>query len=319
MMTGAYSLDGKKVYVAGHTGMVGSALRRRLASESCTVVTATRAEVDLRNQAAVFDWMRRVRPQCVIVAAATVGGILANSTRPAEFLYDNLAIGGNLIEAARVAGVEKLLYLGSTCIYPRLAPQPIAEESLLTGPLEPTNEWYGIAKIAGLKLCAAYRRQYGCDFIAAQPTNLYGPGDNFNLTSAHVIPALMAKIHAAKASDAPAVELWGTGTPLREFLHVDDLADALVFLLTRYSDEMHINIGSGDETSIGDLARTLAEVIGFNGALRYDRGKPDGTPRKLVDSTRLRSMGWRASTPLRDGLASTYAWYLRHVGGDIRA
>jgi GDP-L-fucose synthase len=283
------------------------------------VVTATRAEVDLRHQAAVFDWMRRVRPQCVIVAAATVGGILANSTRPAEFLYDNLSIGSNLIEAARVAGVEKLLYLGSTCIYPRLAPQPIAEESLLTGPLEPTNEWYGIAKIAGLKLCAAYRRQYGCDFIAAQPTNLYGPGDNFNLTSAHVIPALMAKIHAAKASNAPVVELWGTGTPLREFLHVDDLADALVFLVTRYSDETHINIGSGEEISIGGLASTLAEVIGFNGALRHDRDKPDGTPRKLVDSTRLRSMGWRASTSLRDGLARTYDWYLRHLGVDIRA
>lgn len=318
-MTGAYSLAGKKVYVAGHTGMVGSALLRRLARESCTVVTAIRAEVDLRNQAAVFGWMRRVRPQCVIVAAATVGGILANSTRPAEFLYDNLAIASNLIEAARAAGVEKLLYLGSTCIYPRLAPQPIAEESLLTGALEPTNEWYGIAKIAGLKLCAGYRRQYGCDFIAAQPTNLYGPGDNFNLTSAHVIPALMAKIHAAKASNAPAVELWGTGTPLREFLHVDDLADALVFLMNRYSDEMHINVGSGQEISIGDLASTLAEVIGFSGALRYDRGKPDGTPRKLVDSTRLQSMGWRASTSLRDGLARTYAWYLRHLGVDVRA
>ncbi|MBM3620840.1 MAG: GDP-L-fucose synthase [Alphaproteobacteria bacterium] len=311
-------MAGKKVYVAGHAGMVGSALSRRLAGESCAVVTATRAEVDLRDQAAVLDWMRRVRPNCVIVAAATVGGILANSTRPAEFLYDNLAIAGNLIEAARIAEVEKLLYLGSTCVYPRLAPQPIAEESLLTGPLEPTNEWYAIAKIAGLKLCAAYRRQYGCDFIAAQPTNLYGPGDNFNLASAHVIPALMARIHAAKLADAPAVELWGTGTPLREFLHVDDLADALVFLLRRYSDEMHINIGSGEEISIGDLAATLTAVIGFGGALRYDRSKPDGTPRKLVDSSRLRSMGWRASTSLRDGLASTYAWYLRHVGGDVR-
>ena len=317
-MTGTYSLAGKKVYVAGHAGMIGSALSRRLAGESCAVVTATRAEVDLRDQAAVLDWMRRVRPNCVIVAAATVGGILANSTRPAEFLYDNLAIAGNLIEAARIAEVEKLLYLGSTCVYPRLAPQPIAEESLLTGPLEPTNEWYAIAKIAGLKLCAAYRRQYGCDFIAAQPTNLYGPGDNFNLASAHVIPALMARIHAAKLADAPAVELWGTGTPLREFLHVDDLADALVFLLRRYSDEMHINIGSGEEISIGDLAATLTAVIGFGGALRYDRSKPDGTPRKLVDSSRLRSMGWRASTSLRDGLASTYAWYLRHVGGDVR-
>lgn len=318
-MTGAYSLAGKKVYVAGHTGMVGSALLRRLAAESCTVVTAGRAEVDLRNQAAVFEWMGRVRPQCVIVAAATVGGILANSTRPAEFLYDNIAIGSNLIEAARVTGVEKLLYLGSTCIYPRLAPQPIAEESLLTGPLEPTNEWYGIAKIAGLKLCAAYRRQYGCDFIAAQPTNLYGPGDNFNLASAHVIPALMAKIHAAKIGNAPAVELWGTGAPLREFLHVDDLADALVFLVNRYSDEMHINVGSGEEISIGDLASTLAEVIGFGGTLHRDRSKPDGTPRKLVDATRLQAMGWRASTSLRDGLARTYAWYLRHVDADVRA
>ncbi len=318
-MTGTYSLAGKTVYVAGHTGMVGGALLRRLARESCTVVTATRAEVDLRNQAAVFDWMQRARPDCVIVAAATVGGILANSTRPAEFLYDNLAMGANLIEAARLAKVEKLLYLGSTCIYPRLAPQPIVEESLLTGPLEPTNEWYAIAKIASLKLCAAYRRQYGCDFIAAQPTNLYGPGDNFNLTTSHVIPALMAKIHAARMSQAPSVELWGTGTPLREFLHVDDLADALVFLVNHYSDELHLNIGTGEEISIGDLASTLAEVIGYRGTFRYDRSKPDGTPRKLVDVTRLQSMGWRASTALRDGLASTYAWYLQHVGADIRA
>lgn len=318
-MTGAYSLAGKTVYVAGHTGMAGGALLRRLMRESCTVVTATRAEIDLRDQTAVFDWVRRARPDCMIVAAATVGGILANSTRPAEFLYDNLAMGANLIEAARLAGVEKLLYLGSTCIYPRMAPQPIVEESLLTGPLEPTNEWYAIAKIASLKLCAAYRRQYGCDFIAAQPTNLYGPGDNFNLANSHVIPALIAKIHAAKVNHAPSVELWGTGTPLREFLHVDDLADALVFLVTHYSDELHINIGTGEEISIGDLASTLAEVIGFTGSFRYDRSKPDGTPRKLVDVTRLQSMGWRASTSLRDGLASTYAWYLQHVGTDIRA
>ncbi|MBV9834320.1 MAG: GDP-L-fucose synthase [Alphaproteobacteria bacterium] len=318
-MTARYALAGKTVYVAGHTGMVGGALLRRLAREACTVVTAPRSEVDLRDQAAVFDWMRRARPDCVIVAAATVGGILANSTRPADFLYDNLAMGANLIEAARRAGVEKLLYLGSTCIYPRLAPQPIVEEALLTGPLEPTNEWYAIAKIASLKLCAAYRRQYGCDFIAAQPTNLYGPGDNFNLESAHVIPALMAKIHAAKVTNAPAVELWGTGTPLREFLHVDDLADALVFLVQHYSDELHINIGTGEEISIGDLASTLAEVIGFGGVFRYDRGKPDGTPRKLADVARLQAMGWRASSSLRDGLARTYAWYLQNVGVAVRA
>ena len=318
-MTARYALAGKTVYVAGHTGMVGGALLRRLAREACTVVTAPRSEVDLRDQAAVFDWMRRARPDCVIVAAATVGGILANSTRPADFLYDNLAMGANLIEAARRAGVEKLLYLGSTCIYPRLAPQPIVEEALLTGPLEPTNEWYAIAKIASLKLCAAYRRQYGCDFIAAQPTNLYGPGDNFNLESAHVIPALMAKIHAAKVTNAPAVELWGTGTPLREFLHVDDLADALVFLVQHYSDELHINIGTGEEISIGDLASTLAEVIGFGGVFRYDRGKPDGTPRKLADVAKLQAMGWRASSSLRDGLARTYAWYLQNVGVAVRA
>jgi GDP-L-fucose synthase len=318
-MTSAYSLAGKKVYVAGHAGMVGSALVRRLAGERCTVVTATRGEVDLRDQAAVFEWMRRVRPDCVVVAAATVGGILANSTRPAEFLYDNLAMGANLIEAARLAAVEKLLYLGSTCIYPRMAPQPMPEESLLTGPLEPTNEWYAIAKIASLKLCAAYRRQYGCDFIAAQPTNLYGPGDNFNLANSHVIPALMAKIHHAKTTNAPAVELWGTGSPLREFLHVADLADALVFLLNHYSDEMHINIGTGEEITIADLASTIAEVIGFSGTFRYDRGKPDGTPRKLVDVSKLQSLGWRASTSLRDGLATTYRWYLEHIEAGVRA
>jgi len=318
-MTTAYSLAGKKVYVAGHAGMVGGALVRRLARERCTVVTATRGEVDLRDQAAVFEWLGRVRPHCVVVAAATVGGILANSTRPAEFLYDNLAMGANLIEAARLASVEKLLYLGSTCIYPRLAPQPMPEEALLTGPLEPTNEWYAIAKIASLKLCAAYRRQYGCDFIAAQPTNLYGPGDNFNLAASHVIPALIAKIHHAKVTNAPAVELWGTGTPLREFLHVDDLADALVFLLNHYSDELHINVGTGEEISIGDLASTIADVIGFRGTFRYDRGKPDGTPRKLVDVSKLQSLGWRASTSLRDGLAGTYRWYLEHVGVDLRA
>ncbi|CAK0766538.1 GDP-L-fucose synthase [uncultured Gammaproteobacteria bacterium] len=266
--------------------------------------------MDLTRQAAVEAWITANRPEVVVVAAARVGGILANSTYPAEFIRDNLMIEANLIDAAWRNGVAKLLFLGSSCIYPKLAPQPMAEEALLTGPLEPTNEWYAVAKIAGIKLCQAYRRQYGCDFISAQPTNLYGPGDNFDLNASHVIPALIRKLHDAKLAGAAAVEIWGTGTPLREFLHVDDLADALVFLLQHYSDAPHLNVGSGAEISIRELAQRIAEVVGFSGKFTFDASKPDGSPRKLVDVRRLRDLGWSASITLRQGLVSTYDWFV---------
>ena len=272
-----------------------------------------RDTADLRRQAEVEDWMAEKRPEAVFVAAATVGGILANDSRPGEFLYDNLVIETNIIESARKLGVAKLLLLGSTCIYPRLAPQPMPEESLLTGPLEPTNQWYAIAKIAGIKLCDAYRRQYGCDFISAQPTNLYGPCDNFDLASSHVLPALMRKIHGAKQNDAATVEIWGSGTPRREFLYVDDLADALVFLMARYSREGQINVGTGKEVTIAGLAERIAETVGYIGRFAYDSGKPDGTPRKLADVSRLKALGWTARTDLAAGLALTYQWFLDHV------
>ncbi|WP_422003179.1 GDP-L-fucose synthase [Reyranella sp.] len=310
-----YPLAGKRIYVAGHLGMVGSAVVRRLQGEDCEVLTADRREVDLRNQEQVQRWMRMSRPDAVVVAAARVGGIFANDTRPAEFLYDNLMIEANIIEASRDVGVEKLLFLGSSCIYPRLASQPMPEEALLTGPLEPTNEWYAVAKIAGIKLCAAYRRQYGCDFISAQPTNLYGPGDNFDLLSSHVIPALIAKVHHAKSTGAPSVELWGTGKPKREFMHVDDLADALIFLLQRYSAEGHVNVGTGEEVSIGELANLVRDVVGFRGHFHHVTDKPDGMPRKLLDVSRLNHLGWRSSISLRDGLESAYRWYAEHGKG----
>ncbi|MGH7341901.1 MAG: GDP-L-fucose synthase family protein, partial [Candidatus Rokuibacteriota bacterium] len=255
-----YTLKGKRVWVAGHRGMAGSATVRRLASEDCELLTASRDEVDLRRQEAVEAWMAKTRPQAVFVAAATVGGILANSTRPAEFLYDNLAIETNIIHAAWKVGVEKLLLLGSSCIYPRLAPQPMTEDALLTGPLEPTNEWYAVAKIAGIKLCQAYRRQYGCDFIAAMPTNLYGPGDNYDPQSSHVAAAMQVKVHRAKQTGAPSIEIWGSGTPRREFLYVDDLGDALVFLMKRYSAEPHINVGTGSDITVRELAELVAKV-----------------------------------------------------------
>ena len=305
-----YDLRGKKVWVAGHGGMVGSALMRRLAVEECELLVAGREQVDLTRQAEVEDWMAAARPQAVIVAAAKVGGILANDTYPAEFLYENLAIETNIIYTARSTGVEKLLFLGSSCIYPRLAPQPMSETALLTGPLEPTNEWYAVAKIAGIKLCQAHRRQYGCDFIAAMPTNLYGPGDNFDLQSSHVLPALLRKMHEAKVGGAEDVEIWGTGAPRREFLHVDDLADALVHLLKVYSDETAVNVGTGADVAIKELAEIVAEVVGFRGGLRFDTDKPDGMLRKLLDVTLLRELGWSATTTLRDGLVSTYRWYL---------
>jgi len=308
-----FPLAKRRVFVAGHGGMVGSALTRRLAGIGCEVLTAGRGEVDLRRQEATDTWLRAQRPDAVFVAAATVGGILANDTRPAEFLYDNLMIAANLIEASRRVGVKKLLFLGSSCIYPRLAPQPMREEALLTGPLEPTNQWYAVAKIAGLKLCAAYRRQYGADFISAQPTNLYGPGDTYDLQASHVVPALMAKTHHAKVTGAGQVEIWGTGTPKREFLHVDDLADALVFLMERYSDELQINVGWGEDVSIRELAELIAEVVGYTGGFRYAAEKPDGTPRKLLDVSRLSAMGWGPRIALRDGLADAYRWFVDNV------
>ncbi|HEX8166646.1 MAG TPA: GDP-L-fucose synthase [Beijerinckiaceae bacterium] len=308
----SYRLDGKRVWVAGHRGMVGAAVVRRMASEPCEVLTATRGEVDLRRQADVEAWMKRARPQAVVMAAATVGGILANDTRPADFLYDNLAIQTNVIHAAKLAGVEKLLFLGSSCIYPRLAEQPIREEALLTGPLEPTNEWYAVAKIAGIKMCQAYRRQYGCDFISAMPTNLYGPHDNYDLVSSHVAAALLVKAHRAKLEGRSELEVWGTGTPRREFMYVDDLADALVFLLKTYSAEEHVNVGVASDVSIRELAETIMRVVGLDAELRFDRSKPDGTPRKLMDSSRLFAMGWTPKTSLEDGFRQAYAWYLAH-------
>jgi len=307
-----YSLAGKRVWVAGHRGMVGAAVARRLQTEDCEILTVPRENVDLRRQQAVEDWLDARRPQVIVLAAATVGGILANSTRPAEFIHDNLAIESNIIHGAWRAGVEKLLFLGSACIYPKHAEQPMNEEALLTGPLEPTNEWYAVAKIAGIKLCQAYRRQYGCDFISAQPNNLYGPGDNFDLTSSHVIPALMAKAHYAKEDGERTMTVWGTGSPLREFLYVEDLADALVYLLKHYSGPIAMNIGSGQEVSIRRLAETIVDVVGFRGTLEFDESRPVGAPRKLLDDSRIRSLGWRSETSLADGLAMTYRWFLDH-------
>ena len=308
-----FSLAGRRVYVAGHRGMVGSAVVRRLAREGCEVLTATREQANLTIQVDVQRWMATNRPDVVVVAAAKVGGILANSTQPASFLYENLMIEANLIEAAREQGVAKLLFLGSSCIYPKLAPQPIPEDALLTGPLEPTNEWYAIAKIAGIKLAQAYRRQYGCDYISAMPTNLYGPGDNYDLATSHVMPALLAKVHAAKASGG-AVEVWGTGTPRREFLHADDCADACVFLLRHYSDEGHVNVGYGSDVSILELTRLVMEVVGYDGPIVHDTSKPDGTPRKLMDSTLLRGLGWRPLIELRAGIEDAYRHFLAEVG-----
>jgi GDP-L-fucose synthase len=306
----SYHLTGKRVYVAGHKGMVGAAIVRRLASDQYEVLTAERS-VDLREQAAVQDWFAAERPDAVVIAAAKVGGILANDTFPAQFLYDNLMIEANLIEAARQAGTGKLLFLGSSCIYPKLAPQPIPEEALLTGPLEPTNEWYAVAKIAGIKLCQAYRRQYGCDFISAMPTNLYGPGDNYDLKGSHVLPALIRKAHEAKQAGAAKIEIWGTGSPRREFLHVDDLADACVFLLKNYSDEQHVNVGVGEDLTILQLARLVCRVVGFEGEIVTDPTKPDGTPRKLLDVSRLSGLGWKARIGLEEGLAATYGQFLK--------
>ncbi len=304
-----YELRNKRIWVAGHRGLVGRALVRRLELEGCEVITVERAECDLKSSAAVLGWMTAQRPQSVFVAAARVGGIHANDTRPAEFLFDNLMIEANIIDAARICGVEKLMFLGSSCIYPRDTPQPMVEEALLTGPLEPTNQWYAVAKIAGVKLCQAYRRQYGCDFISAMPTNLYGPGDNFDLLSSHAVPALIAKAHRAKLEGADSIDVWGTGTPLREFMFVDDAADAMVFVMRHYSEEAPLNIGSGSEISTAELAELICRIVGFGGAIRQNPAKPDGTPRKLMDSSRLARLGWVARTSIEDGIERTYRWY----------
>jgi GDP-L-fucose synthase len=311
MIAPLYQIEGKRVFVAGHRGMVGSALVRRLADERCEILTVGREAGDLRRQNETEDWFAKERPQLVFLAAAKVGGILANRDHPAEFLYDNLMIETNVMEAARRTATEKLVFLGSSCIYPKLAPQPITEDALLTGPLEPTNEAYAIAKIAGIKMAAAYRTQYGSDFISAQPTNLYGPGDNYDLATSHVLPALLRKAHEAKAAAAAEMTVWGSGAPLREFLHVDDLADALVFLARHYSGTGIVNVGSGEEISIAALARLIAEIVGYHGRIAFDRSKPDGTPRKLLDVSRLAALGWRARIGLRDGVTRAYADFLR--------
>ncbi len=305
-----FDLTGKRVFVAGHRGMVGSAIIRRLTCEPCTVLTATRTELDLMDQRAVRNWFEHHRPDAVVLAAAKVGGILANQSYPADFLYNNLMIEVNVIEAAHRANVDKLLFLGSSCIYPKFSEQPIVEEALLTGSLEPTNEWYAIAKIAGIKLAQAYRRQHQRDFISAMPTNLYGPGDNYDLQGSHVLPALIRKAHDAKLANAAQFEIWGTGTPRREFLHVDDLADACVMLLQHYSEDSHINVGSGYDIAIHDLAQLVSDIIGFEGAIVCDTSKPDGTPRKLMASDKLRAMGWSPRISLAQGINSAYAEFL---------
>ena len=309
-MNPVFEIEGKRIWVAGHRGMVGSALFRLLSRLNCEVLTVPRSEVDLTDQAATRSWLLDRKPDAVIVAAARVGGIAANSASPVAFLYDNLMIEANIVEAAARAGVSKLLLLGSTCIYPRDAEQPIREEALLTGPLEKTNEWYAIAKIAGIKLCQAYREEQGRDFISAQPTNLYGPGDNYDLETSHVLPALIRKAHEAKVNNAESLTIWGSGTPLREFLHVDDLAEAVVFLLCNYSGPLPINVGSGEELSIAALARLVCETVGFNGSLTFDTTRPDGTPRKLTDLRRLRELGWNNARPLKVGLKQTYESFL---------
>jgi GDP-L-fucose synthase len=310
---GAFDLTGMRIFVAGHRGMVGSAIVRRLDGEACEVLTAPREELDLIDQRAVRDWFASHQPDAVFLAAARVGGILANESFPADFLYDNLMIEANIIEAAYRTGMAKLLFLGSSCIYPKFAPQPITEEALLTGPLEPTNEWYAIAKIAGIKLAQAYRRQHGCDFISAMPTNLYGPGDNYDLKGSHVLPALIRKAHEAKLAGENGIEIWGTGTPRREFLHVDDLADACAFLMKRYSGDEHVNVGFGDDVTILELAQMVMEVVGLDGEVRCDSSKPDGTPRKLMDSSKLRALGWSPKITLRDGIECAYRDFLAHL------
>jgi GDP-L-fucose synthase len=311
--------SGSTVFVAGHQGLVGSAIVRRLSGSGCRVLTATRHELDLRDQAAVNHWFSVQRPDYVYLAAGTVGGILANSTRPAEFIYDNMMIHGTVVHAAHVCRTKKLLYLGSSCIYPRECPQPIKEEYLLTGPLEPTNEAYAMAKIAGIKLCQAYRAQYGCNFISAMPTNLYGINDNFDLASSHVLPALIRRFHEARLRAERDVTIWGSGRPRREFLHVDDLADACVFLMEHYDGMEQINVGTGEDLSIRELAETVRDIVHPDAELVFDASKPDGTPRKLLDVSRLHRLGWRHRTSLREGVERTYAWFVEQLGGAASA
>jgi len=309
-----------RIFVAGHRGLVGSAIVRRLRAAGFTnLLTAGREHLDLRDQAAVSYWFRANRPDYVFLVAGTVGGIHANSTRPAEFLYDNLMIHGTVVESSRQYGVRKLLYLGSSCIYPRLAQQPITEDQLLTSPLEPTNEAYALAKIAGVKLCDAYREQYGCNFISAMPTNLYGPNDSFDLEGGHLLPALMRRFHEAKLAGLDEVEVWGTGSPMRELLHVDDLADACVLLMERYDEKGHINVGTGIDHRIEDIAAMVRDVVHPGATLRFDPSKPDGTPRKVLDVSRIHALGWRHTVELREGIESTYAWYLDHLDALERA
>jgi GDP-L-fucose synthase len=308
-----YDLRGKRIWVAGHRGMVGGAIVRHLIGEDCEIQTINRVEVDLRDQSAVERWVAANRPDAIVIAAAKVGGILANSSYPADFLYDNLMIAGNIVHAAHQADVDRMVFLGSSCIYPKFADQPIREESLLTGPLEETNQWYAVAKIAGIKLMQAYRAQHGRDYISAMPTNLYGPGDNFDLTSSHVLPALIRKAHEAKRSGAPTLTIWGTGTPRREFLHVDDCARACVHLLKEYSGAEHLNIGSGEDLTIKELVDIICDITGFEGEVVTDPSKPDGTPRKLLSIDRIKATGWTPRIGLRDGIAETYRWFLNNV------
>jgi GDP-L-fucose synthase len=307
-----FDLTGKRIFVAGHNGMAGSAIVRRLRQEPCEVLVAERRDVDLTRQEPTENYFRSIEPDVVVMAAGRVGGILANSTYPVEFLGDNLAMALNCIQASHRGGVQKLLFLGSTCIYPKFAKQPMSEDQMLTGELEPTNQWYAIAKIAGIKLCEAYHRQYGCDFVSVMPTNLYGQGDNYHPEHSHVVAALIRRFHEAKVADAPAVAIWGTGTPRREFLHVDDFADACVFILKNYSSPEFLNIGVGQDITIAEFAQIVADVIGYQGKIAYDASKPDGTPRKLVDVSRLSALGWKARIPLREGLARAYADFLAH-------
>ena len=307
-----YDLEGKRVWVAGHRGMVGSAISRRLEAEGCTQLIVDRGEVDLTRQNQVEEWMQANRPQAIFLAAAKVGGIHANSTYPADFIYDNLMIEANIIKAAFETGVEKLLFLGSSCIYPKMSAQPMRENVLLTGPLEPSNEWYAIAKIAGIKMCQAYRQQHGCDYISAMPTNLYGQGDNYHPENSHVVPALIRRAHEAKLAGTPNIEIWGSGTPMREFLHVDDAADAMVHLMKNYSDDAHVNVGTGTDVTIRQLVEHVCTVVGYEGTTSYDSSKPDGTPRKLMDVSMLAKAGWVAKINLESGLKNTYEWFLEN-------
>jgi GDP-L-fucose synthase len=307
----AHSGIRRRIWVAGHRGMVGSAILRRLAREDVEILSVDRRDVDLRERDAVRQWVARAKPDVIVLAAAKVGGILANNSYPVDFLFDNLAIETSVIQAAHLADVERLVFLGSSCIYPKFAPQPITEDALLTGPLEPTNEWYAIAKIAGIKMCQAYRHQYGRRYISVMPCNLYGKNDNFDLSTSHALPALIRKFHAAKIAGEPEVLVWGTGTPLREFLYVDDLADAVMFLMDHYDGSEPINCGAGSDISIRQLAELIGRVTGFEGKLVFDTSKPDGTPRKLMDSSRLRALGWRPKTSLDEGIREVYRWFVQ--------